>query len=1272
MSRDAVRKLEETGFYDSLLNRDQPENRHALEIERVLRLRRGESEADILEDQDNRVVGGDAETLDRLQTDRSQPEDFLEEDSPRLQISRRNFQRDKRLDKERRPEDLDKPMLPLFNDPPKKRDNNELLKSLTFGTLNFDSEGRYFASGKGIPVYVTAGATQTYGLRHAERHNKDIAANTPYLDAEEFINEFFLELKREPGRLNSGDIRMHFDPWSNKAKFFWNDSRFNVPGIVVLQYKDNAETYLTGGRYELITAYANTQYGYTTPDGSTASGPRTGRGADSRAVNDFFDNIEDDDGDRKAVRVSRPGVRTPVEQKAISAFMGPGGQRQPIGVKSMISSILDGLNHYDKPFWELFRYQTIDRYQGVFSNEKESIKKRRENGELGLTINEMAAMSAHSMMLLKDRAGSFVTAMLDYGTIDFVPLEGGDWMDGTVIVNDMELDNSAQDALVYNPESGQIERISYDRPNTYTGTGGLVKILQTIAGLNDSLLDKFYTYGRAVRAYNKINQGKAVPEEFKGENLNVALQFAYENPEIAIAHANLQKWNKSLVDFAVKTGVLNEKQAEIWLEYADYVPFYLDTDGVMEGDLREKFRQVLKSEDDFRMLGSMLPKPPSKKYRGLNEGPLVDPIEATVKNTMAILNESMKNVASNRFIRNMLVTGDAVRLDENSEVDSRVKHSVVTVYENGESVRYKITDPFFHDTMVGAFDGESTVGAIANVLKVPADILREGVTRMPDFLLGNTQRDALLNWLVHGEGKVGLSPTSNPFSSMADSIARVAKDSVARAEGGTATQQLLSKTGVVGGIELKDINEKTIKNRFDRRLRSATSVPNLFMRLWDALGDVGNFSESSARQRVFERTYDREYKRFLSQGKEAGLTGNDLTKYADTHAVGEAGFQAMEVLNYARRGNSPLLRFFTATVPFLNARIQGLDVFYRNAFAGENTLGIDPDVAKRALWRRGMMLAGVSTLYSLLHYDDDDFENVEEYRRFDNWLLPLGPLATKRQKYLAVPIPFEAGILFKIIPEQLTRISMGESTGEGLRAVAHSVTNTLAINPVPQGVRPMFETWGNKNFYTNQPIVPFYMEDLERLEQYSDSTSTISRAVAMILPEMPEPLDFMSLSPLQVENLMRGYVGSSYTYMNFVVDLMFNDPSFGLTERPSQLLTDKPFFRRFVVDNLGNGGSEDYYRLRDEVNQVVTTINKLKVRDPKRVAEYSKANADALKARSYVKIVDRELRRLTEASELIRRSNMDRDKKGDRLREIQAQRQRIFRAMPEVFGGRGK
>ena len=75
----------------------------------------------------------------------------------------------------------------------------------------------------------------------------------------------------------------------------------------------------------------------------------------------------------------------------------------------------------------------------------------------------------------------------------------------------------------------------------------------------------FFTYGRAVRAYRLDGQGKPIPEQFKGENMENALQIGYDNPEIAIAFANLQKWNQSLVDFAVKTGVLNDEQAKIWL-----------------------------------------------------------------------------------------------------------------------------------------------------------------------------------------------------------------------------------------------------------------------------------------------------------------------------------------------------------------------------------------------------------------------------------------------------------------------------------------------------------------------------------------------------------------------------------------------------------------------------------------------------------------------------------------------------------------------------------
>ena len=36
------------------------------------------------------------------------------------------------------------------------------------------------------------------------------------------------------------------------------------------------------------------------------------------------------------------------------------------------------------------------------------------------------------------------------------------------------------------------------------------------------------------------------------------------------------------------------------------------------------------------------------------EGELVDPVEATIRNTMAMISESMKNIASWRFIKNMV------------------------------------------------------------------------------------------------------------------------------------------------------------------------------------------------------------------------------------------------------------------------------------------------------------------------------------------------------------------------------------------------------------------------------------------------------------------------------------------------------------------------------------------------------------------------------------------------------------------------------------------
>ena len=1179
----------------------------------------------------------------------------------RQSLSRSSFKRDPRQDSEKNPVDRDKPTLPPYKAVPQSRDPKKLMSAVTWGYSRFNSAGDFMGKkGVGIPVFIPAGSTDLFGERHIERHNTDVSANTPYANTEEFLVGFFDQLKRSPKDLSSGQIQHHYDPWGQKIVFTWQGDGFTAPGVVVMKYTDQPSAYLQGPRYNVITAYANERYAMNSPQGSFATGPRQGEAVTTDAVRDFYD-VDGSFGSpsvgrRAASRLA--AVSSAGEQQAIDAYMGPGGMRQRGDKQSLLDSLTSAFRTYqDIPFWEEFRYQYVDKYDAIFRNEKAATAKLRKEGKLGLTIPEMASTSAHAMMMLKDRAGAFLEAMLKYGTIDFTTVEGGDWMDGTVIVNDMGLENFAEDALIYVPGEGIVRR-RVEKPGVYEGNGGLIKILSSISRMNNSNVEKFFTYGRAVRAYRLDQQGKPVPEQFKGENMNNALQIGYDNPEIAIAFGNLQKWNKSLVDFAVKTGVLNEQQAGIWLEYADYVPFYLDTTGEMEGELREKFRRASNSEDDFKMLNSMLPKRPSKKYKGFSEGNLDDPIESTIKNSMALINEGMKNVASNRFLRNMVVTGDARRLDDTNFADRQVEHSAVSVYENGKTVRYYVKDPFLHDVMVGSFDGQGPLEGITKVFSLPARVLREGVTRMPDFLLANTTRDAILSWLTH-------STSSNPISATTDSIRRIFNDTMAREEGGKSTQQRLTRAGAVGGLELKDVDLKGIEKRFSRKISSAGSVPEILTRTWDLLGDVGNFSESAARQRVFERTYDRELNRFRKQGKEQGLTGEALTQYADTHAMGQAAFQAMEVLNFSRRGNSPMLRFLTATVPFLNARIQGLDVLYRNAYHGENTLGVDPDEAKRALMHRASLLFGAGVLYSLMHgIDDEDFENVEEYRRNDNWLIPLGPLATEKTKYAAIPIPFEAGILLKVLPEQLVRLALGESSGEGLRAVGHSITNTLAFNPLPQAIRPLIEQTANYNFFTGQPIVPFFMEKMDQAEQYRGSTTALARVTGNLLPE------WAGISPLEIDNLMRGYIGSGWNYIDFFTDLVINRPAFGLTDRAEELVTEKPFFKRFLVNNLGRGNAEDYYRMRDEVDRAVTTLNKIKKRDPSRVAEYQKENSEALRARSYIREADKILKVIRTQRDQIRSSKLSPEEKGKRLRNLRRAEIRIFSNMPKAFGGR--
>ena len=162
-----------------------------------------------------------------------------------------------------------------------------------------------------------------------------------------------------------------------------------------------------------------------------------------------------------------------------------------------------------------------------------------------------------------------------------------------------------------------------------------------------------------------------------------------------------------------------------------------------------------------------------------------------------------------------------------------------------------------------------------------------------------------------------------------------------------------------------------------------------FTSLWEGLEHGTEASDLATRAAIYQKTMDE--------------TGNEA----------EAIYQALEVMNFYRKGANPLIRILSAVTPFLNARIQGLDVFYRTGFApffDENATEADK-TKQKAFMVRGATLMALSAAYWALTHDDDDYKKQEQETRDNNWLIPsLG---------IKMPIPFEVGFLFKVIPERI-------------------------------------------------------------------------------------------------------------------------------------------------------------------------------------------------------------------------------------------------------------
>jgi hypothetical protein len=730
---------------------------------------------------------------------------------------------------------------------------------------------------------------------------------------------------------------------------------------------------------------------------------------------------------------------------------------------------------------------------------------------------------------------------------------------------------------------------------------GPAEIFAPLAKRNDPEIYQAYQYWAGVQRGSRYMQNPNGTYEEKLFNdpsdIAYAKHLLDKFPEFKQVQADWNLYNDGLVDYQVSTGVISKEGGEKLKKHGDYIPFYRQLEG--EETIGPKVYQNISGV-----------KPP-KRAKG-SEAPLADFLETVVRNTQAAIQAGMKNAAA---IRTMDMLLDP-QIDQATKINKPQGINTVSLMRNGQIEHYHVNDPLLVDSLK-SLNLAKLPGL--GFLSGPANLLRSLVTKDPGFMLANLMRDSMSAWVTSGQN----------FKPGIDTIRYFGK----ALAGNSPEVEALLNFGMGGyefskGVEQsgRDLAE-TLKKKTEGERTFGQKVLRVLPSIWEGLEKGTTASDMATRAAIYKKVMEE--------------TGNET----------EALMRALEVMNFNRRGNSVVVRIATAAIPFFNARMQGLDVLYRAGIRpyiqGKDTSEYEKQIAK-TFAIRGLAMMAVSSLYWAMTHDDDEYLAQEQETRDNNWLLPsLG---------MRVPIPFEVGVLFKVVPERLLELSFGNDTGKDFsEAMVRNIKSSLFMDLMPQTFKPIYEVTTNYNFYTRRPIVGQGSEGLADVFQVGPGTSSFAEGLGKTL----------GFSPLKVDHLIKAYTGTIGMYAVDTIDLIIDANSD--VPKATKRFEQMPFIKRFALDAEARGKVTAYYDLKNSVDEVVRTINHLeKAGNYEEMGEYMKDNMRVLASKEYISALEKEMKSFREVASMIRNSKMSGDEKRDALLAVTQAQNKLTGNVQEI------
>ena len=512
-------------------------------------------------------------------------------------------------------------------------------------------------------------------------------------------------------------------------------------------------------------------------------------------------------------------------------------------------------------------------------------------------------------------------------------------------------------------------------------------------------------------------------------------------PEMEAATQQFYNYHDNLLAIAEEGGLLSsDTVAALRDKYKNYSPMFRDFSD------EEAMSTGL---GNGKKLGNISNPLKSLSEQGSTRD-VIDPLEATVKNTFTLLSAVERNKVAQVFVDLNDTIKDIGRfIEEVPGGTGDASKSIFTVMVNGEKKAFQ-TEPEFYRAIM-AMNAQSS-NMLIKFFAPFAKALRTGATIAPDFMIRNMIRDTLTAGIYSETG-------FRPVLDTAKGAASLLTDKALAYEFKASGAPLSALVGLDRPAVAAYINEISGTGwRSMPLVKAALSVYN-------GMRKASELSESATRMGEFARA--------RAQGlgiDEAGLLAKDIT------------------IDFSRAGT--VSRQVNQAVPFFNAVLQGGDRFARAMYT---------DPVKTAL-RASLFITLPSIALWVANHDEDWYKEIPEDVKNASWLIKTGDTITR------IPKPFEPGIFFGSAPERVLDQLAGQDP-DAMKQWAKYAAAGFAPGVMPTLVGPILEWVTNYSMFRQKPIVGPREDKLPDEYQATPFTSEAAKSAGELLGLSPMKID---------------------------------------------------------------------------------------------------------------------------------------------------------------------